>query len=186
MAMNPEIFKEILKKSTDKIDTNNPMKVGQMRDAIINFDKHFKIGYNKKNDDYFLKQAIKIGDHLIDVLYKKKWHLLLSKDDDFFVTSDNPIAIIRPDNLPKFFGAGFINGILAIPISPSHCLFIVNSKEPSFTARAKSKCVNMINKHMMFYTKQFIYGHILSENVKSQFQYTKADAGQSWESSSDI
>ncbi len=144
----------------------------------LNFDKHFKIDFGKKNDDYFLKQSIMIGNHLIDILAEKKWNLVLAKGDDFFVTSDNPVILIRPPEIPQFMGTGFQNGIVAIPISPKHCLWITNGKEPSFTAAMKPEGVKSVNRHLMFFANTFLYGHTISQTIQDDFDKTKSGGGQ--------
>ena len=178
MAQDPEHLKEVLKRATNKIDADDPAAVERLRDSILNFDQHFKVGYGKENDDYFLKQAVLIGNELIDILFKKKWNLLLAKEGLFFVTSDNPIVLLPPPARPPFYGVGFTNGIVAIPISPHHCLFLTDDEEPSFTAPASDKGMVAINDHILFYAHQFVYAHEKSDDIKKRFQMTKAGAGQ--------
>jgi hypothetical protein len=177
IARDPERFREVLKRTMKGKNMDSPEEIERLRDAALNFDKYFKISYGKKNDDYFLKQSILIGNHLIDALADKNWNLLLT-NNNFFISSDNPVTLVRPPGLPNFYGTGFKNGIVAIPISPKHCLWITNEHEHSYTAIAQSEGVAMVNKHIMFFAQKFVYSHTLSPIIERDFAATSDGAGQ--------
>jgi len=56
-------------------------------------------------------------------IFHKEWHVLDSNCSRVFITSDNPVALIRPENLPPFYGVGIANGHIVMPISPKNVFY---------------------------------------------------------------
>jgi len=84
-------------------------------------------------------------------IFHKEWHVLDSNCSRVFITSDNPVALIRPENLPPFYGVGIANGHIVMPISPKKCLLLVNGDKNPSTIKLNRENVDYINKHLMFF-----------------------------------
>ncbi len=174
-AGDKEVFKQDIKKAKIKIKSDK--EIEELRQSILDFDKHFKIGYGKKNDDYFLKQALLLSLELSPIIFRKEWHLLES-DNRVFITSDNPVSLIRPENLPPFYGVGFMNGHIAVPLSPYKCLLLKNGKGGAERLKINRDNVNFFNGHIMFYAHKFVYSNLLSKDIENVFNKTKEGASE--------
>lgn len=178
IAQDETYFKECLKKATNKVNFKDDKKIEKLRQQALNFDQYFKIGYGKKNEDFFLKQALLVGVKLAPIIFHKEWHLLENRSSRIFTTSDNPVLLIRPQGLPPIYGVGFANGYIAVPISPSICILLKNDKGGSKKVNANRETVDFINRHTMFFAHKFIYSNILSKDIKSTFNQTKEGASE--------
>lgn len=175
MAGDEKNFTEILKNSKAKVNFDDKEEGEKLRQSILDFDKHFKIDYSKKaNNDTFLKQSLKLGVEIIPIIFNKEWHILESSSR-IFITSDNPVTIIRPEGSSIFCGVGLANGHIAVPISPKRCLFLQNgdsSLHPTINKVSREQ-VDLINKHIMFYAHKFIYANLISRDIENNFNKTE-------------
>ncbi|MBU1164774.1 DUF4238 domain-containing protein [Patescibacteria group bacterium] len=174
MASDKKNFIKTLKEATERIDIGNEAEVEELRQSILNFDEHYKVEYGKKNNDFFLKQALELGLKITPIIFNKEWHIIDSAGcGRFFITSDNPVTLIRPKALPGFYGVGIENGFIALPISPTKCIFLKNGNSDSTIKSATRASVDDINHHIMFFAHKFVYSNILSKNFQSEFNLTK-------------
>jgi len=172
-ADNKEFFK---REARDLKIIKNDEEIEDLRQSILNFDKHFKIDYGKENDDYFLKNALLLTQRISPAIFYKEWHLLES-NNRVFVTSDNPVSLIRPENLPQFRGVGFRNGYIAVPISQYKCLLLVTGKG-IIKKKANRENVDFLNGHTMFYAHKFIYSNMALKDIENNFNKTKEGASE--------
>ncbi len=174
MASDKENFKRTLKEATDKIDIENEAEIEELRQSILNFDEHYKVKYGKKNDDFFLKQALELGLKITPIIFNKEWHIIDSSEcGRFFITSDNPVTLIRPQALPAFYGVGMVNGLIALTVSPTKCIFLKNGSSNPTIMSATRDAVDDVNHHIMFFAHKFIYSNMLSKSFQSEFDLTK-------------
>jgi hypothetical protein len=169
-AEDKEIFREGLKKSKIKVDNNE--EVESLRKSILNFDKEFKIEYPRAGDDYFIANGIEIGNKLVPYVFNKSWGLVISNSSRVFITSDNPVILIKPETLPEFRGHGFINSHIYIPLSPKISLVLTTQKEDIDVVKIKREDVDYFNGLIMYYAHQFVYSNLLSKNIDDTFKQT--------------
>ncbi|MFA5360131.1 MAG: DUF4238 domain-containing protein [Patescibacteria group bacterium] len=172
-AQNKENFKKILEGSKYKINLDDDKEVEDLRNSILNFDEHFKIKYSKNSDDYFIANGMKVGMELVPYIFDKNWRLLISRGSRVFIISDNPVVLIRPTNLPHFYGNGFANSHIYLPLSPKISLILNTKKGDIKIADVKRENVDYLNSLIMFYAHQFIYLNLLSNNINNLFKQTK-------------
>ena len=171
LAQDEEKFKKALK------ETGHAVKdVDKMRKYILNFDKHFEIDWGKKNNDYFLKQALLTGLEISKDIFYKEWHVVDNQTSRVFITSDNPVALMRPLNLPPFYGSGILNTHIVVPISPTKAILLrftgKKSEEPTIV-KANKDFVLSVNRHIMFYAHKFVYANLFSKDIGKSFSMTK-------------
>jgi hypothetical protein len=112
------------------------------------------------------------------MVFYKKWHILESNSNRIFITSDNPVSLIRPRNLPPFYGVGFLTGNIAVPFSPYRCLLLKNDENKKGYLKINKDYVNFFNSHTMFYAHKFIYSNLLSKDIENTFNKTKEGASE--------
>ena len=176
MARDKEAFKRTIIESKADVDVNDEQKVEDLRQRILNFDEHFGLRYSgERNDEAFLRLSLETALEINPIIFNKEW-TIFECDSNAFVTSDNPVAIVRPIGMPGFYGVGIANGNIALPVSPRRCLFLTNgdSSMPPHIEKVSAKEVDFINRHTMFYAHQFLYAHGLLPDVKAQFDKTKS------------
>ncbi|MFH1824403.1 MAG: DUF4238 domain-containing protein [Candidatus Firestonebacteria bacterium] len=175
-AEDEKVFKQDIKDAQIKIESDK--EIEDLRQSILDFDKHFKIGYDKSSNDFFLKQSLLLSLKLSPIIFNKEWHLLESDSGRVFITSDNPVSLIRPENLPPFYGVGFINGHIAVPLSPYKCLLLKNGKDGAEKLKIDRNTVNFFNRHVMFFAHKFVYSSLLSKDTQDDFNKTKEGASE--------
>ena len=88
-----------------------------------------------ESEDYFMCTQLEMADRVSDIIEGKFWYLLESTSE-FFVTSDHPVVLARPENYPAYLGVGFQSATVLLPLSPQRCLLllIIPSRTGSFLA----------------------------------------------------
>lgn len=81
------------------------------------------------NENYFLKQAIQLGNNIYPTIMMKDMFILKSRSVEF-ITSDYPVALIRHPGVPAFYGGGFLMSGILIPIGTNTALFCKNPDNP--------------------------------------------------------
>lgn len=154
---------------------NGTKEADKIKKYVLNFDKYFKTDWGKKNDDYFLKQALELAIEIGPIMFYKEWHILDNQTSRLFITSDNPVVMMRPRSLPRFYGLGIANSHIVLPISPNKALLLLNKTKPSTDAKVISvdkKFVTSLNRHTMFYAHRFIFSNFVSKDIEKEFNMT--------------
>lgn len=171
-AQNREFFKKHIKKAGIKIEGEKGIE--EFRKFLL--EKKYEL--YSDDDSYFLAKSLILAQDLAPVIFFKEWNILESDSSRVFVTSDNPVSLIRPRDLPQFYGVGFINGLITIPISPKRCLFLKNEKSSKNITRVNRKYVDFINRHTAFYSHKYIYSNIKSRDIQNMFNETVEGEGE--------
>lgn len=137
-----------------------------MRQSILDFDKHFKVEL-KGGEGYFFKIAAELAMELTQVLFNKNWRLLISNTSRVFVTSDNPVTIQKVKGVPFQFNSGFMYGTVLLTLSPSLCLLIRYKPLKNKIIQVGRTPVDSINKSIMLKSGNFIYSNISSKSIQS-------------------
>jgi hypothetical protein len=146
----------------------------KLRSDAVNFDNKFVVDYGNKNDDFFLKYALLVGKSLVPFVFEKRWHLVECISSRKFITSDNPVSVIKSDYSPKSRGAGLSNGYLLVPLSPDTAILMSNGKRAlPEKIKAGRDMVDYFNKHTMFFAHKFIFSNFASKEFKNQFSKTE-------------
>ena len=149
------------------IKFKNEKELEDMRNSILDFDKHFKVEF-KGGKGYFFKVAAESAMELLTpILFNKNWHLLISNASRIFITSDNPVTIQKVKGVPFQFNSGFMFGTVLITLSPSLCLLIRYKPLKDEIIQINRAQVDSINKSIMLKSGNFVYSSISSKDIKN-------------------
>lgn len=159
--------KDHLKASFGKagIKFKSEKELEDMRQSILNFDKHFRVEF-KGGEGYFFKVAAELAMELTQILFNKHWHLLISNTPRVFITSDNPVAIQKVKGVPFQFNSGFMYGTVLLTLSSSLCLLIRYKQLKDKLIQVSRSQVDSINKSIMLKSGNFVYSNISSKSFK--------------------
>jgi len=111
---------------------HRPERAEQARQAVLEMGDDLRIEYQPgESEDYFMCTQLEIADRVSDIIEGKFWYLLESTSE-FFVTSDHPVVLARPENYPAYLGVGFQSATVLLPLSPQRCLLLVNHPIPNW------------------------------------------------------
>ena len=160
--------KDHLKVSFERagIKFKNEKELEDMRQSILDFDKHFRVEL-KGGEGHFFKVAAELAMELTQILFNKHWHLLISNTSRVFITSDNPVAIQKVKGVPFQFNSGFMYGTVLLSLSPSLCLLIRYKPLKEKILQVGRTQVDSINKSVMLKSGNFVYSNISSKNIKN-------------------
>lgn len=146
-----------------------------MRQSILDFDKHFKVEF-KGGEGHFFKVAAELAMELTQILFNKYWYLLMSNTPRVFITSDNPIVIQKVKGVPSQINSGFMYGTVLVTLSPILCLLIRSKPLKEKIIQINRAQVDAINKSIMLKSGNFVYSNISSRDIKNI--YDDIPAGQ--------
>ena len=165
-ARNKDLLKASFKRAGIKFKSEKELE--DMRQSILDFDKHFKVEF-KGGEGYFFKIAAELAMELTQILFNKHWHLLISKTSRVFITSDNPVAIQKVKGVPFQFNSGFMYGTVLLTLSPLLCLLIRFEPLKEEIIQINRVQVDSINKSIMLKSGNFIYSNISSRDIKNTY-----------------
>lgn len=141
-----------------------------MRQSILNFDKHFKVQLTR-GEGYFFKIAAELAMELTPNLFYKHWHLLINNGSRAFITSDNPVTLQKVKGVPWMFSSGFAFGSIFLALSPSLCLLMRYKPLRNEIIQVNRSQIDSINKSIMFKSGKFVYSNIASKDIKNAYDH---------------
>ena len=154
----------------------------------ISFEEMQKFIFGEKytiemgNKNYFLKQAIQLGDHIYPTIMMKDMFILKSKSVEF-ITSDYPVALIPHPGVPAFYGGGFLMSGILIPIGTNTVLFCKNPDNPK-EPQKKDEAISLgyreappvqvreVNKITINHAERFLFAASNDVKIKELFDKT--------------
>jgi len=125
LASNKEAFANTLKgfkeRNPDKPDINEV----ELKEYILSEKYEMKM----TGEDYFLKQAIELGDAIFPAIMMKDIFILRSSSEEL-ITSDYPVNLIANPAIPPFYAGGFLLSGILFPIGKKTALFCKNPNDP--------------------------------------------------------
>jgi hypothetical protein len=165
----------VLRESMKKIGVSlSEEKLREQQKFML--EKKYSIGFGDqlKSRSHFIAKGIEIAMNIAQLFYEKKhWHLLISKSDRVFVTSDNPVSIYRPIFVPPAMNAGYANGTIVIPISPKMAIALRNIPYKRQLINIDSQKINYINKNTMRFSDNYIFSNLKSKQINRFFKETE-------------
>lgn len=165
-ASNKEAF---YKQMRENGSSDTEEKLEEFRQHIL--DGGLSIKYEPEADDYFLKTQLQAAQWITPAIENKQWHILESITSRVFVTSDNPVTLIRPDYIPMQLGVGFGNGNVILPLSPTRCLFMDERKDARIL-KAQRHHVDFLNEHIVAGSHEQVFASVLSKDIEKAFNET--------------
>lgn len=101
-----------------------------------------------------------------DLFQNMNWCLLESGDENYFLLSDNPCAIVDPDFDKHNMGVGIGNKNVevSLPIGKNHCLIASWNKIPS-RMKATSRIVKAVNQRTALFGERFFVYPVQTKKI---------------------
>lgn len=178
LASNKDAFNHVLKEVKKEKPDMPDVSFEEMQEFI--FGEKYTIEMGNKN--YFLKQAIQLGDHIYPTIMMKDMFILKSKSVDF-ITSDYPVTLIPHPGVPAFYGGGFLMSGILIPIGTHTTLFCKNPDNPKEPPKKDEQIpltyreappaqAREVNKITLNHAERFIFGSSKDTKIKELFDKT--------------
>ena len=157
-AEHPDILREEFKKAGVVFNTEEEFQ--EMQKSLLDFDKHFKFQITGGKSRFF-KQAAETAAEATDMfLNEKDGILLISNSERVFITSDNPVTIQVPPDIPWWLAGGYKYGTIFVPISPQVCFVLRSRPLNRRVIRLRASYVDYINNTIMKGARRQIYANI--------------------------
>jgi hypothetical protein len=124
-------------------------------------ESHIPFQPNKSNDD-LMEIAFELAQDTANILHGRQWHILESTTSRVFVTCDNPVVIVRPDNQSEH--TGLRNGSVLLPLSPVRALLIDEVRGNS-VFEVKRQDVDRINNYVIGNAYMEVYSNLHSKDI---------------------
>ena len=166
-AGNKEAFFQQMRENSS---TDTDEQLEEFRQHVLGGGMSVK--YQPESNDYFLRTQLEAAQWVAQVIQVKEWHLLESDNSRVFVTSDNPVVIIRPPGHPPQLGCGFEQGYVALPLSSKRCLFMDHRKFANRVLTAKRNVVVAFNEDIIGNAYEAVYASVESKDIEKALNQT--------------
>lgn len=165
-AEHPDILRKEFSKAG--VIFKNDEEFEEARKSLLNLDKlNFRVTGGK---GYFFEKAVKTAKDITNIFQKEKGlFLLVSRDSRVFITSDNPVIIQVPPDIPWWLSGGYKYGTILVTISPQVCLVFRSRPLKKQIIEVGQSQVDYINNSIMKSAKRQIYSNLSSKNIKQRF-----------------
>ena len=177
-AKDPKRFKVDMEKAGVTFD--NKAEFEEMRQQYMNgITKHYKFQYERRKNGHILKAMFESAEMLAPIILYKKWEIL-ECTNEVFVTSDNPLTLMKPAAMPDEEVEGFLNLKIVLPFSPSRCLILDRGRVSGRfdVHQADRQRVLNLNRSTMFNAYRELYSNRYSTGIKKAFNRTKDDESE--------
>lgn len=146
----------------------NDEEFEEARKSLLNLDKlNLQITGGK---GYFFKHAAETAQDITDIFLKEKGlFLLVSRDSRVFITSDNPVILQVPPDIPSQLAGGYKYGTILVTISPQVCLIFRSRPLKRQVIEISPSQVDYINNSIMKSAKRQIYSNLSSKSIKQRY-----------------
>ncbi|HEY0323458.1 MAG TPA: DUF4238 domain-containing protein [Pyrinomonadaceae bacterium] len=170
-AEDPIVFQNYAKSCGYEADQES---IETLRHKILNFDEHFEISPSgAPADDLFFLMTVLFAQTAAPMLLNKHWVLLNVHSTRSLVASDNPVAILPPENHPPQMGYGVENGLIYLPISPKRALLLMNRKAPKSMTDITRASVIECNQWMALNAHKSIFSDSYSQENQDALDKAK-------------
>src|SRR5262245_37817986 len=147
------------------------------REIFKNAREHFTIEYEDEEvaRQFFLGVSLETMNGVAEIMLSKSWVILESDSSRVFVTSDNPIVLVAPDDYPPAMGLGFLQANILFPISPDRCLCMYNKALKRDLVKINREQVGIVNQHIIYSAYKYVYSNVASKDIQRTFDQTKEE-----------
>lgn len=178
LASNKDAFMHAVDEAKKEKPDMPDVSFEEMQEFI--FGEKYTIEMGNKN--YFLKQAIQLGDHIYPTIMMKDMFILKSKTIEF-ITSDYPVALIPHPGVPAFYGGGFLMSGILVPIGTNTVLFCKNPDNPKEPPKKDEQILlgyreappvqaREVNKITINHAERFLFSANKDTKIKELFDKT--------------
>jgi hypothetical protein len=157
-AENAEEFAKFYQRFLESSGTKTKVTAEELRDFILGG----KGTIEQKNYGFTLKLMFDGVPRISSILKKKRWTVLISKDDQFFCTSDHPLLTYLPDRPGRPGGGSIGTGFewpgveIYFPLNRRQCL-VLGNRARNNARQIPGGHVRETNKFMMVGARRFLY-----------------------------
>lgn len=181
LASNKNALAHALKETKKEHPEQPDVSVDEMQEFILDESRYtVEMG----NENYFLKQAVQLGDHIYPAIMMKDFHILRSKSVEL-ITSDYPLNLIPQPGIPAFYQGGFLMSGILFPIGSHTALFCKNPDDPKDPPKSDETVMigykevppihgRWINKVTLNHAERFLFAASNNEKIKELFDKTSA------------
>ena len=126
-------------------------------------ESHIPFQPNKSNDA-LMEIAFDRAQGTAGTLEVRQWHILESTTSRVFVTCDNPVVIIRPDNHSGPLRKWPQNGSVLLPLSPARAL-LIDEVSGNSVLEVKRQDVDQINNYVISNAYMEVYSNLHSKDI---------------------
>lgn len=177
LASNKDALAKALGEIKDEKPDSPEIGVEEMQEFI--FSNRYKM--KMEGDNYFLKQAVQLGDSICPLIIMKD--IIILKSDFELITSDYPVVLIPDPSIPPFYAGGFLHSGIMFPIGKNTALFLKNPENPATPPFEEDKVLigykkitpafaRWINKTIIGYTERFLFSSSYEPKIKEIFDKT--------------
>lgn len=155
MASHKQRFEAHIKKYEKDTGKKISIPIEQLREYILKGDYDVKVG----NPDYSLSFMFSSAQEVAPIFHAMKWSFLETTDDEYFLTSDNPLYYIDPTYKPgSFYGVGLMNKKLEVtfPLSKNLALLATWGGSTGYH-RANSSTIKTLNWRTIVSAQNFVF-----------------------------
>ena len=170
---------ERVQESLDNFEKERGEKLGISAHELVKFHKgdNIKVVINRSRS---LRSMIDLSFTIFQYFKQMDWLFLHAPKETSFVTTNNPVVLIPPDDFPKGpYGIGILlKGVRKVfPISQTTCLIISNLGELLIHHQANMQTVRNINLYIAQYTERFLIGRdeLLIRNIVEKTKINQWD-----------
>ena len=170
LAENAEEFAEFYQRFLESPGASTKLSAEEIRASILGNNWEVK----QANQGFTLKLMFDGIPRVSSILNRKGWTVLISKDEEFFCTSDYPILSYLPDTPGRpgggTIGAGFgLPGVeVYFPLNKRQCLRLSDRAKNSGQL-VPARYVRERNKFMMIGARRFLYATEKNRSMETLF-----------------
>ncbi len=155
MASHKKHFEAHIKNFEARTGNKLTTSVEELRQYILKGDYDVKVG----NPDYSLDFMFSGAKNVAPIFHDMKWAFFETTDENYFLTSDNPLYFIDPTvKRGDFYGTGLLNQKVEItfPIS-KNLMFLATWEGPTGYLTATRKIRDIFNRRTIISAQNFVF-----------------------------
>ena len=180
MAMMRNLAKQPERQKFDELKKEGKLpgveNLEDLQRFLDEFEERTTVTASRK---YSMAQSVSLGHKMGDLLLRMRWTLVSSPSNEFFITSDCPVAVVH---FPEPGKAGFGGGIahptaeVCFPLSPEVCLNM-NYRNGQRHRKASARTVTEYNRYQAAVADRFVLSPMQTQDIQrmvQRFAHTRA------------
>lgn len=154
---------EDAKRSINRYEKDTGKKLGVTPEQATKFvNENFRVKVPQEHHIQFMATAF---NDFYKELFNLNWLVLEAKDNDYFLTSDNPFYVQRR-KAPPFMPQHLSIGEITLPLTPKLCLYMHGKGRMFGTMVISKKEVEQINYRTIYGSDRFIISRKRSDLIE--------------------
>ena len=147
-------------------DELEAVRLGLLESAKQNFLQHDP----RKTHEGLIETALELAEDTEAVIEGRNWRLLESTTSRVFVTSDNPVVLIRHEAESFWQPIGLRRGSVLLPLSPKRCLLIDDDRRGDTIIPVDREKADRINQLVIVNAQEAVFANLSSKTLASAFE----------------